>query len=288
MKKNSEHSIDRLLIAGSFGKRTNISQSDADCVVFINDQKPPFDQITKEFYEICNKPEVRNLFNSFSIKMNRNSINLKINGLEMDVVPATNFVKDLKKHQSLPHVQQREVLEYIKRNPTEYSYKFSSSLAEATVYFMKTRVGFANEIARIAKYWFKNLGNDLKDISGASTFIETVAVHAARKGRLGNRKHYPYLKAFMRFLEKLVNFETLDVSFKRCNPVFKQHPPGNSAIPRVIDPVNPYNNLAENWSGKNIDTLKNCAAMTLARIQQMVLTPSQSASGRELDETLFH
>lgn len=63
----------------------------------------------------------------------------------MDVVLATNFAKDLKKGQSLPHIQQKHALKMIQLNPADNCYKYSAALAEATIYFLKTRVGFANE-----------------------------------------------------------------------------------------------------------------------------------------------
>lgn len=287
LKTNSNYDIDRFSFAGSFGKRTNVLKSDADCVFFINNEKPPFNKVVEEFYEICSRPEVKNLFHTYDIRLNRNSVNFKINGLEMDVVIAANLVKDCKKGQSLAHIQQREVLQQIKLDPTEYNYLYSSSLAEATVYFMKTRVGFANEIARIAKFWFKSLGDEFENISGANTLIELIAVYAARKGRRGNRKFNPHLRAFIRFLDMLTNFEQLNVSFNRCNAMFKEHPPGESAVPRVIDPVNPYNNFIKYWSGKMIEALKCRAASTMDRLGHLVLNPCGDNRNDSVINTLF-
>lgn len=218
--------------------------------------------------------------------MNKSSIYFKLNDLEMDVVLATNFVKDLKKHQSVAHIQQKHVLKWIQMNPKENCYKYSAALAEASVYFMKTRVGFANEMARIAKYWFKS--HDFKDISGASTFIELLAVYSTRKGRRGKRKYNPYLKAFIRFLEKLIKFENLNIAFNRCNAMFKDHPIGDSALPRVIDPVKPYNNFVRYWCENNdeIQMLKSSAASTLGRLQHLIVHPSVNEV--DLIEFLFH
>ncbi len=286
MQKTSSYKIDRFAFAGSFGKRTNVLQSDADCIYFINDHEPPFDEIIKEFYDICNHSAVRNSFESYNIEMNKNSINLEIDGLEMDVVLATNFVT-VKKKQSLAHIQQREALQRIKLNPEENCYKYSSAMAEATVNFMKHRVGFANEMARIAKYWFKSRGiDDTKHISGASTFIELVAVYAARKGRRRNRQHNPYLKAFIRFLQMLMNFKELDVSFNNRSALFMKHSFYHK-MPRVIDPVNPYQNFARYWSSHKdkTDELKNEAATTFRRLQNLVLNPCTEI---DLIDALFH
>lgn len=259
-------------------------QSDVDCVYFINNHEPPFDEIIKEFYDICNTHEVKSLFDTFNVKMNKNSINFEINGLEMDVVVATNFVKKLNKHQSLVHVQQREALQRIKLNPTENCYKYSSALAEASVNFMKIRNGFANEMVRIAKYWFLQLDRDFKHISGASTFIELVAVHAASKRHVGKKKSN--FKAFVKFLDLMINFEKLDVSFETRSTMLKEHLMGDIALPRVIDPVNPYNNFARYWceNANEIEALKSSADLTLKRL----LILKSSTTEEELINILFH
>lgn len=270
----SKYKIARTLFAGSFGKKTNINASDIDCVYFINDKYPPFDSILAEFYDICKNSSIKEVFN---IELNKKSIRFTNDYAEMDLVLATNFVKDPKKHQSVAHLQQKHVLDCIKHNPAELNYKLSGALAEASVYFMKTRVSFANEMARLAKHWFKTVKTTVLDnISGASTFIETLAVYASRKGRRGKRKFNPHLKAFIRFLEAVMKFESLNVAFNRCNAMFRQHPPVENVIPRVIDPVNPYNNLVNYWNIDSINSLKDMARATHTQIQHLILSGNYS------------
>ncbi|XP_037044768.1 uncharacterized protein LOC119080484 [Bradysia coprophila] len=279
LKVKSVYKIDRFFFAGSFGKRTNTIQSDVDCVYFINGHLPPFEGILREFYDICNQASVKKSFNSFEINLNKKSINFEINGREM--VLATNFAMDFKKHRSKRHHQQMGVLEQIKLNPAKNCYQYSSALAESTLFFMKSRVSFANEMARISKCWFQAIGRDFH-ISGASTFIELVAVYAARK-------NMPYLKAFIRFLEELMNFEKLDVSFNSFRAISKDHKLANHALPRVIDPVNPYHNFAGYWCDKvdDIQALKRSAAFTMERIQQLVLD-QRVTDNEDLVKSLLH
>lgn len=251
--------------------------------MLINDQEPPFDGVIKEFYDICNKPEIKNSFKTFSVKMKKKSIKFEINGL--DVVLATNFDNKLEKCRSSHLVQQRKALQRIKSNPTENCYKYSSALAEASVHFMKARPGFANEMARIAKYWFQSLDRDF-EISGASTFIELVAVYTASKRCIGKKPLNPYVKAFKKFLEFLINFEELDVSFGISVTELEKH-----LLPRVIDPVNPYNNFARYWSENRgeIDALKSSAALTLEQLRKLILNNnfSGSATDEDLTEAIF-
>lgn len=287
LQEKSDFKIARVSFAGSFGKKTNIRTSDVDLVLFINDQNPPFDHQLKSLYDTCVQSALKSAFN---IKLNKNSLKMTNQKYEIDVVLATNFVKEVKKHKSLPHLQQYYALQRISQNYSENNYIFSSALAEASVYFMKTRVGFANEMARLAKYWFKQFQtNYFSHISGASTFIELVAVYAARKGQLGNRKFNSHLKSFIKFLQLLMNFEKLDVSFNRCNPMFKEHAPADTTTPRVIDPVNPYNNFVSYWCKDNgaIEKLKEVAAKTYERLQDFILNPNDTFTEDHLIGKIF-
>lgn len=283
MRLKSKYKIDRFAFAGSFGKRTNIAQSDADCVFFVNNQEPPFDEVLKEFDRICNQPAIKKSFHTFTIELKKNSIKFHIDGLDIDVVVATNLVNNCKQNHSLPNAQQKEALKRIKLNPVENCYKYSSALTEASVLFMRERNGFSNDMARIAKYWFQSLDREFKHISGASTFIELVAVHATKRKIMKKARRNNYLKAFVVFLELLKNFDELDVSFGSCIG----HSPIAKTLPRVIDPVNPYNNFAEYWceSRMDIDIIKDRSAATLQQIHDLVSIPT--ADEGEMIKYLF-
>lgn len=266
LQSKTNFKIGRTHFAGSVGKKTNVQSSDIDLICLINDKMPPYQDVKDDFYSILKNSSIKNDFN---IEKKKHSIQLTKENFKMDVVPGTNFVK-VNKRQSIANQQIENVLQRIKENPDENFYKFSASLAEATVQFMKTRVGFANEMARICKQWYKSVKPTEDYISGGSTFIELVAVFAARRGQRGNRKFNSYLKCYIRFLEFLINFEQLNVAFNRCNPVFKAHLPSKS-IPRVIDPVNPYNNYINNWSSEAIQRLKQSATITYQQLQGLIL-----------------
>lgn len=93
--------------------------------------------------------------------------------------------------------------------------------------------------------------------SGAKNCIELIAVHAARQER-GIKSH---LSSFNRFITFIQNFENLNIDFgnnpHHCDP------------PRVMDPVNPYNNLADCWDSKSIQLLKKYAKETGQRLQKL-------------------
>lgn len=98
-------------------------------------------------------------------------------------------------------------------------------------------------------------------ISGAKSCIELIAVYAANQElEMGTRS---YLRCFNRFIKYLQNFDGLDVLFENEFQVLDKN------RPRVIDPVNPYNNLANNWKQKSIDLVKGYANETKRRLDYL-------------------
>lgn len=263
LKQQSKYKVDRIAIAGSIGKRTSLCGSDVDCVLFINDEHPPFDHVLSDFKIVLDES---NIGKHFKIRKANISLQVKNDDFKLDLVPATNFIKNTKKTRRLIQLQQKLVLQYIEQNPTEYGYIYSSSLAEASVKFMKNRSGFAHEMARIAKYWFKTL--DFDYVPGASTFIELVAVHAARRGRKGSRKNNSHLKSFARFLKLLEDFDVLIVVLKERNQFTDNQ--SILEIPRLVDPVNPFNNYARHWDAEAKKRMQYYAKTTFDLLERLV------------------
>lgn len=184
-----------------------------------------------------------NLFNKFNIRLQRKSITLVNNTIKVDMALATNFVK----------FQQKYALQAIQLNPIEPS-----------VFFLKNRSGFANEIVHIAKYWWKSVNQThrIDHITDIGTFVELVALHASRKGRRKKRKFNPHLKAFIRFLETLMKFEKLV----------------------EIDPE-----MTWYWceNKDTIEVLRNCATTTYERLKDLILNPSGTSTEADLIDKLF-
>lgn len=84
-------------------------------------------------------------------------------------------------------------------------------------------------------------------VSGAKSCIELIAVYAAnQEEKMGTKS---YLRSFERFINFLQNFDNLDIHFGEHQVLDKNRP-------RVMDPVNPYNNLAKNWDRKSVELVK--------------------------------
>lgn len=95
-------------------------------------------------------------------------------------------------------------------------------------------------------------------VSGAKSCIELIAVYSANKEQSMATKSY--LRSFDRFIKYLQDFDHLNISFNN-----NEHE--HQDLPRVIDPVNPYNNLAKSWNQKSVQLIKSYANESNRRLQ---------------------
>lgn len=264
----SIYRINRVVPAGSVGKQTDIKGSDLDYVMFINNQEPPFVGILTDFQNILrNHPKIGQLY---QIKKTQHSLQFQGSGFKMDLVLAPNYKTGRK-------TQRKGTLERIRESPSKNAYRFSAALAETSVYFLNRQSFFVKDIARIAKFWYKSL--NMPYISGASTFIELVAVDAARqRGSAQHRRNTRFnghLKVFLRFLKLLIDFEKLDLVFNLG--LFNDHEVIDKIPPRVIEPSNPYNNLVHNWSNELQSLIAQRAQDTYNQFESWIVNPTDIA-----------
>lgn len=98
-------------------------------------------------------------------------------------------------------------------------------------------------------------------VSGAKSCIEFIAVNAANQEE--NMQSHSHLRCFDRFIKCLQNFDQLNIHFGN------EHQVADKSLPRVIDPVNPYNNLAINWDRQSIELVKSYANETQRRMNSL-------------------
>lgn len=97
-------------------------------------------------------------------------------------------------------------------------------------------------------------------VSGGKNCIELIAVYAAIQ-ELKKMNTKSYLRCFKRFITYIQKFDDLNICFET-----NDHQIVDKNRPYVIDPVNPYNNLASNWDDKSIQSLTNYADETNRRL----------------------
>lgn len=264
LQQKSRYPIGRIYIAGSAGKKTTTFNWDMDLVLFINDEQPPFKEVLDNFEDtflIENSLDIKN------IRKTPYSIQFTIGQIDFDILPAPNFVTRDSGRADADELQQQRTLDRIKCDPAKYGYMYSGGLAQASINFMKRQDDFAHDMVRLAKFWFKSLFNEY--VSGGKLLVELVAVYAAQK-----EANYPsksQLRCFTTFIHLMQNFECLDVVFEG-EYKFREHQVTDNSRPRVMDPINPYNNLARNWSVSAQNQIKRYANETYRRLQNIYST----------------
>lgn len=264
-KQRSNFRIDRVGVFGSIEKKTSIKVDfDFDCVIFVNDVLPPYEDIIDDFENVLILYGNRKMWD---ISTTSNSIRVIIDNIKFDVVPATNFSHDIVK-------QREQAMNKIRNleNPSRQGYKYSSSMAETQVEFIRNQSEFAHNFIRLAKYWNKTLFITTY-LSGRSSMIEMIALYIAK----AEEKIYPtvsILRAFRNFLESMTHLNDMKIIFEdyykindindiRINDILEQRP-------LVLDPSNPFNNLAhpliQNQNAKEI--FQKFAMTTLDRIDR--------------------
>ena len=88
LHKEPKLSVDRVKVAGSFGKMTALPGSDVDLVIFLNNEKPPFTKVLELL-----KHSLSSLSTYEFLKETRYSIQFALNRLKFDLLPAINFGK---------------------------------------------------------------------------------------------------------------------------------------------------------------------------------------------------
>lgn len=100
----------------------------------------------------------------------------------------------------------------------------------------------------------------MKRTSGAKTFIELIAVYAANQEEKMTTKSY--IRTFKRFIDYVKDFGNLNIHFEN-----DEYGVLDKSWPRVMDPVNPFNNLAKNWKPTSIEKVKEYAKESHRRLE---------------------
>lgn len=269
----SRYKLSSTKIAGSIGKKTTIVSSDVDMIIFLPpDVNGPLNShnLDKFLSDVLEDFEwvLRNYNILFPIKDIRHtaySLNFNVRNFQFDLLPAIDFMGN----SSNLLLQQQMTLDIMPENLRSNVYRFSPSLAFSTVDFMKKQSSFAHDMARLAKFWYKS-ASIATHVSGASYFMELVAVHVVHK--MSSNKHSD---AFVNFLQQIINFENIDIVFLDEYRLLNGHRPTDVMLPRLMDPVNPYNNLGRHFTTKSqvIPALKAHARNTYQNLRNLISMP---------------
>lgn len=218
---------------------------------------------------LVNFEEVLSTFNILypikEIDSTNYSLKFRVRNIKFDLLPAIDFVGN----QDNPELQQQLTLDVMVQNLQRNVYRFSSSLAFATVNFMEKQSAFAHDMARLAKFWYKSACIDVH-VSGSSYLMELVAIFVVNQMQTQTHRD-----AFRNFLYQMRNFERINIVFDEYGHLNGHRPSNNVPLPCVIDPSNPYNNLGKHFANKPhvMATLKVHAQNTLQNLEELISNP---------------
>jgi hypothetical protein len=267
LQQKSRYKLDRCRLSGGVAKKTSIVLGfDYDCIVYINDEEPPFTDILDEWKGILTQNLdilIKNL------RCTAHSIQFDIRGHKYDVLPAPNYStrnQDIKRQANAiwTKIKNSENSSYITRE--KMCHRYSSGLSELAVEFMQKQSAFVHDLCRLAKFW--NYIVWFGDyVSGRSSIIEYLAVKTGREEeeQTAMNNSSSMLHAFRRFLLLLTGYNQIGIVFdhnytKESVPKYEK--------PFLIDPSNPYNNFLANIPDHFMPTLARYSQETLTQLNK--------------------
>ncbi|UJR21885.1 hypothetical protein I4U23_024957 [Adineta vaga] len=264
LQKKSDYNLDRARLVGGVGKKTSIHvKFDYDCVIYINNVHPTFENILDEWEEILTL-HLKNL--DEEIKCTKCSIQFSIQGFGFDILPAPNYAGPNHDYMVQAECVWNKISEA--RNSSKeknVSYIYSSGLSELALWFIQKQTASIHDLCRLAKFWnctvlFK------QHVSGRSSFIEYLAVKAGQEEECAAiTNKLSILRVFRRFLKHLTDYKQMGIVFndfysQKMTPLYKK--------PFLVDPSNPHNNFLDGVPHDFLPTLSKYAQETLYRLDR--------------------
>lgn len=186
------------------------------------------------------------------MKIFTNSIQFELNKFTFYIFPVPNFIenRDITRDECIKR-QHKITFERIYRDPEELIGPiYDAALVESRVQFLKTQDIFVTEMICITKFWYKTLY--IHDhVPDSNAFIKMITIYAANLElshcATVNKLHY---HCFIRVLDFIIDFDSLNITFleKYSTPMLRTAAKRMYAIrPKVLDPSNPFNNLAKGF-----------------------------------------
>jgi hypothetical protein len=258
-----KYRLARLRPVGGVAKATSVwYKVDYDCVVYINDESPPFTDVISDFQDI--------ILMNFNLeeddfKVCPRCLQFTIDGIDFDLLPTTNMVPLKNMSGDTVTTQHRLMLEKIKGSPDlrRAATDNSAGLTEAAVEFVKRQTAFVHKVARLAKFWNTTVFYP-KYVSGRSSIMEALAIKAGKEEEEENTNP-SMLRAFRLFLVKVREIRTTNLGFYSF---YRQEDVPAHILqqrPLLLDPSNPYNNFLHGLKEDAAKVFAKCASETLSR-----------------------
>ncbi len=156
---------------------------DYDIAVFMKSDKAPFMETIEDFQNIVvNRFGIdKSIMNATIGKSLNGSLQFSLDGIDFDIVPATNMLPHDYPLENMAEIQNKQMLRHIEKadNPTKSAKVNSSGLTEATIEFVQSQSTFVLQVARLAKYWNSTLLYN-EYLAGRSYVIELLGIAAGQ------------------------------------------------------------------------------------------------------------
>jgi hypothetical protein len=261
--------VDRVAVSGSKGKSTCLrTKFDVDLVVFVNDVDPPFEG-TFDRIEDC----LMLTFDDYSGTIGPFSLQCIIQGVYLDILLATNMVPPGATANERPARLQRKGLMHKFAGSEETSWHdvrpFSAAFCETVCDFLATQKEQVHAAIRLAKFWSKTLiWFDPKAECSLSYAIELLTCRGFEVAAAETEKRDPSMTAiFKQFLRQLVEWRTMQVIC--CTYYAENDIPASVKRfpPLLLDPANPWNNVARGLRWESWESLARFAATALEKLE---------------------
>lgn len=252
IKENPDYQLKRIMLSGSLAKRTALhSISDADTALYVQIDETP-KEMSEFFAWVADEllvvyPNIK----EEQISINRYSLSISFRGigLDVDIVPIywrnSDWDGDLVSQEdgSLLRTNISQHLEFIRTRQERHS----------------SNSPHFKQVIRLLKYWAGIHKTNNEKFKFKSFMIELIMAHLADT-RLAERRPLPldnYPEALREFFDYLL-MSNLDEVISFDDFGNKEVQPQGRPI-NIFDPVNAGNNVAEQYSQENKDTIISAA-----------------------------
>eukprot|EP00095_Tigriopus_kingsejongensis_P006734 maker-scaffold658_size117954-snap-gene-0.36 protein:Tk06734 transcript:maker-scaffold658_size117954-snap-gene-0.36-mRNA-1 annotation:"low quality protein: 2 -5 -oligoadenylate synthase 3" len=197
--------VDRCAPGGSYGKHTDTClKVDLDIVVFIS-TKPKtlaasgFDPdadllgMKEEIFAVWRQDLGRELGLAESDFSGKAALTFFYKGIEIDLLPAPSYAQSTKEHSKI-------VLDKMATQSSKTGSRYSTTLAEIGIAFVREQPAIVNALCRLTKFWQNGVHIE-KYVDGRSFIFECIAIYVWRS--LSESDQDNILYAFCSFLECL-------------------------------------------------------------------------------------
>ena len=270
-------SVDRICVSGSYGKHTALAKFDVDLVVFVNKEYPAFELLLKKLELFL--PKALNPTKQLEMgKTSRYSLQFLYDGFQIDLLLATNLAAKIEvsnpgRSMTVKEYQYEYLITKLKSMSPKRRQKelrsWSAGFAESTVEFMKEQSAFCNAAVRICKLWKEGcvVTNKTFPLWFTSFLVEILAVEFGNKELREHPIDASIQRVLQNFLEALSKPYQLKIIPTESKYNHVDVPEDVLKLrPLVLDPVNPFNNVALQMG--DWDTIRLLALATLDSLER--------------------